>query len=237
MLPEKQMTDFAEVCGIHAGDGWLGSYNYEVGYGTSPKEEQYFQEVLALYKQVFCIERVRILRRLAVEFRLSSRQIQEEFMRVGFPRGPKLDNLRVPSFVLQNNELMQRFLRGVVDTDGHAYWRKSWNNYYLVISWTTTASLFAEDIALLLRRLGYRPQVGSVRGTQCDGCKRRRLYRVIIMRHADIKMFLETIGFRNNIRWMQIAKRLQDAGRYQLDEPTTTFLSTLKLPGNNGLVV
>jgi len=229
MVPDEQLADFAEVCGIHAGDGWMGSYNNEIGYGTNPKEEQYFQDVLKLYKRIFKFERCRILRRLAVELRFQSKEGQKLLMSVGFPRGRKLDSLRVPQFVFENKEFAKNFLRGVVDTDGHVYWRKSVNRHYLVICWVTTAPAFAEDIVLLLKNLGYHPQIGSVKGTQCDGHVRRRLYRIVIMRHAEVKQFLETIGFRNNLRWMQAAKRLQDIDRYYLDESTTTFLSTLKI--------
>lgn len=237
MVPDTLLADFAEVCGIHAGDGWMSFYNNEIGYETSPKEEQYFNEVLALYKKIFKPEKVRILRRLAIEFRFNSRVGKELLMCTGFPRGPKLDALRTPSFIFQRKELIARFLRGVVDTDGHVYWRKSVNNHYLIICWITTAPLFAKDIVNLLRRIGYHPQIGSVQGTQCDGRKRRRLYRVILMRHAEVKRFLEEIGFTNKLRWAQVLKRPHDIPRYRLNEPIITFLSTLRLPENKGPVV
>lgn len=237
MVPDEQLADFAEVCGIHAGDGWMGSYNNEIGYGTNPKEEQYFQEVRRLYQTIFSPDKMRILRRLAVEFRFNSREGQKLLMSVGFPRGRKLDSLRVPQFVFKNKEYAKNFLRGVVDTDGHVYWRKSVNNYYLVIYWVTTAHAFAEDVASLLRKLGYHPQVSIVKGMQSDGHIRRRLYRISLMRHAEVKQFLEAIGFRNKLRWMQAAKRPQDILRYHLDEPTTTFLSRLRISENEGPVV
>lgn len=215
----------------------MGSYNYEIGYGTNPKEEQYFHEVLGLYKRIFNPIKVRVLRRLAVEFRFCSKKGQELLKSVGFPIGRKLNFLRVPEFIFNNKEWMKRFLRGVVDTDGNVYWRKSYNKHYLVISWITTAPSFAEDLVRLLAQLGYHPQISSIRGTQCDGCKRRRLHRIILMRHSEIKRFIGEIGFRNNTRWKQVAKRFQDTGPYFLDDRTTTFLSTFRILENNGLVV
>jgi len=208
----------------------MSSHTTEIGYGTSPKEEQYFQEVLQLYRKIFDHPITRILRRLAVEFRFCSRTGQQLLKEVGFPRGKKLDYLRAPKFVFDNKEYMKRFLRGVIDTDGHVYWRKSFNNYYLIIYWVTTAPIFAEDLVEMLRRLGYHPQHGSVKGTQCDGHKRRRLHRIIVMRHDEVKKFIEEIGFRNNTRWGQVLKLRKNLQTYHLSEPTTTFLSTLAIP-------
>lgn len=237
MVPVELMPDFAEVCGIHAGDGWMSSYTNEIGYGTSPKEEQYFQEVLQLYSKIFSPKHVRILRRLAVEFRFCSKEGQALLQRVGFPKGRKLDNLHIPDFIFQNDDLIKRFLKGVVDTDGVVYWRKSYKNHYLTI-WMVTASIsFAEDLAKALVKLGYHPQISSIRGTRCDGCKRRRLNRIILMRHSEIKRFIEEIGFRNNTRWNQVAKRFQDLRRYYLKDHTTTFLSTFRIIEDKELVV
>jgi hypothetical protein len=95
MVPETLLPDFAEVCGIHAGDGWMSSYTNEIGYGTNLKEEQYFQDVLRLYKHIFGFVHCRILRRLAVELRFQSKEGQALLQSVGFVRGKKLGALRV----------------------------------------------------------------------------------------------------------------------------------------------
>lgn len=237
MVPNELLSDFAEVCGIHAGDGWMSSYTNEIGYGTNPKEEQYFQDVLQLYKRIFGFERHRILRRLAVELRFQSEEGQALLQSVGFARGKKLDALRVPAFVFHNKEFMRRFLRGVVDTDGNVYWRKGVNQYSLVISWATTAPLFAKDILTILQGEGYHPQISSISGTQCDGRKRRMLHRIILMRQAEVKRFLEEIGFRNKRRWVQVTKRFEDLEQYKLNTSTTTFLSSLRISESGGPVV
>lgn len=215
----------------------MSSYTNEIGYGTNPKEEQYFQDVLRLYKRIFGFEHHRILRRLAVELRFQSKEGQALLQSVGFVRGKKLDALRVPAFVFQNKDFTRNFLRGVVDTDGNVYWRKSANNRTMIISWATTAPLFAKDILYLLRSERYHPQISSISGTRCDGRKRRMLHRIILMRKAEVTRFLEEIGFRNMRRWEQVARRPQDILRYGLNERTTTFLSGLRIAENNGPVV
>lgn len=239
MVPKHLMSDFAEVCGIHSGDGWMGggSYNYEIGYGTSPKEEQYFQEVLSLYKRIFSPQKVRILRRLAIEFRFSSREGQNILREAGFPRGKKLDNLRVPDFVYEDAEYVKRFVRGVMDTDGHVYWRKSVNNHYLVLCWSTTNLKFAQEIFEILKTLGYHPRLYSSKGTKSDGRNRRDMHRIIIMKFEDIKKYLEEIGFSNNVRRKQVTKRFEDIGRYNLNESTITFLSRFRVLEASGPVV
>lgn len=237
MVPNGLLLDFAEVCGIHAGDGWISAYTNEIGYGTNPKEEQYFQEVFQLYKRIFGFEHHRILRRLAVELRFQSKEGQALLQSVGFVRGKKLDALHAPIFIFQEKEWMKRFLRGVIDTDGHAYWRKSFTKYYLVVFWATTSQKLAEDILRMLKELGYNPQFGSTQPSSKDGHQRRRLYRIILMRKAEIKRYLEEIGFRNQRRWVQVAKRFEDLGQYELNAATTTFLSSLRVSESNGPVV
>lgn len=216
MISDELKSDFAEICGIHAGDGWLSSYTYEVGYGTSPKEEQYFQEVLGLYRKVFGIDKVRILRRLAVEFRFQSKSTQEILMSAGFPRGRKLDKLHTPESILQDTEHIKRFLRGLVDTDGNVYWRLSVNRYNLIITWNTTSHQLADDIVRMLRNLGYNPQISAFKPKPTDGHIRRVMHKIILMRHAEIKRFLEEIGFRNNTRWSQVVKMPKELERYNL---------------------
>lgn len=237
MLPEEQMADFAEVCGIHAGDGWMSSYTYEIGYGTNPKEEQYFQEVLQLYKKIFALQRVRILRRLAVEFRFCSKQGQLLLQKVGFVRGRKLDALQAPSFIFEQTEFMKRFIRGLIDTDGHVYWRKSVNNFYLVLFWSTGSLSLASDLLTILRELGYRPHCTSALGTVSDGHTRRVQYRIVLMRMADVRRYLKEIGFRNQRRWLQVVKRFNDLERYDIDKSTITFLRRLELSVKEGPVV
>ena len=88
-------VDLAEICGIHAGDGWMGSQfqNYEVGYGTSKKETDYFDYVCNLYNKVFsfkCDCKYRIIKRdmpyNCIELRIASKKSQNTLMKLGFPR-------------------------------------------------------------------------------------------------------------------------------------------------------
>lgn len=215
MLTELDI-EFAEICGIHAGDGWMSSTTNEIGYGTSPKELQYFNDVLSLYKKKFNPLKVRLLNRNAIEFRFQSKEVQELFQSVGFSRGKKLSTLKTPDFILNEPKYTSAFLRGLVDTDGHVYWRKSVNKYYLLICWATTAELLASEIYGMLRLLGYNPHITGVQPKSPDGCIRRKMFRINLIRYADVSKYLQEIGFRNETRWLQVYRLSDELRRYGL---------------------
>ncbi len=212
----KTKAELAEICGIHAGDGWMASTTNEVGYGTSPKEESYFQEVLTLYKRHFDMKFLRILKRLAIEFRFQSKETQNELMELGFVRGKKLDRLAAPKFVFKKSAYMRSFLRGLVDTDGNVYWRPNKKNYYLVIYWMTTSKKLADDAKKLLSCLGYTPKKYSMIFSSKGVVAKRRSYRVYLVRKDDIKKYLIEIGFRNAHRWHQVKKKPKELVKYDL---------------------
>lgn len=180
---------------------------YEVGFGTSRLEEEYFQEVLELYSTVFNMNCLRVLRRKAVEFRFQSKKAQKLLQELGFAKGSKTNTLRVPEFIYSNKRNICAFLRGLNDTDGNAYWRKSVRNYYAVVGWNTINEYFAKEILNLLKILGHHPHYYAAKGTDSDGYHRQNLHRVSISRKKDVKLYLTKIGFRNPKRWSDIHSR------------------------------
>jgi len=91
MINKELKLVFSEICGIHAGDGWLSSLTNEVGFGTALKEEQYFNEVKNLYSRIFDMHYLRVLRRKALEFRFQSKEAQQILLSAGFPKGKKIE--------------------------------------------------------------------------------------------------------------------------------------------------
>ncbi len=229
----QNSVEFAELCGIHAGDGWMSSLTYEIGYGTSPEEEAYFWEVYNLYLHIFCPQHVRVLRRLALEFRFQSKKAQYILMAVGFPRGKKLDKLHVPQFILGEKDKMKAFLRGLIDTDGHVYWRRSCNHYYLLICWITTSHQLSADIIHMLTVLGYTCHVQEINGRYKDGIVRRALYKICLIRKSDISQYLNEIGFRNFRRWQQVAGRFDELPRYAVSKSVFYQINKWARPDSN----
>ncbi|MBI4144912.1 hypothetical protein HY493_01760 [Candidatus Woesearchaeota archaeon] len=206
---------FAELCGIHAGDGWISSYNYEIGYGTATYEAPYFLYVMNLYQECLPLkENIRILWRRAIELRIQSKECQQILQEAGFPRGSKLDHLRIPAFVWSKPEYLRRFLRGVMDTDGHVHWRKSVNRKYLVLTWTTASDAFASDIVRALHVLDLCAHEQTFIPRYKDRIRRRRVHCISISRKSDVVFYLRHIGFKNPRRWEQVLRNKEELLRY-----------------------
>lgn len=211
---EEKLLDFAEICGIHAGDGWLSSYNNEVGFGTSINEEAYFNYVYHLYSKTFTIKIYRILKRPengTIELRVQSKEIQSLLVNSGFKRGPKIDSLSIPKFILNKREYALRFLRGLIDTDGYIYWRKSINQYYLIIQIGTASEEFAKELMALFKTLDFHPSIKKYEGTITKkGNKRKDFCRISLHRIKDVTRFIPEINFKNPTRINQIKRRNDD---------------------------
>jgi len=217
LTPNSLKEDFAEICGIHAGDGWLDSRGKEVGYGTSIKERPYFDYVFKLYSKLFDFDVYRILERPGryntIELRIASKNIHSTLKSIGFPKGPKINKLRTPSFIFRNKIYIKRFLRGLIDTDGTVHWRRYDKRYYLIITWNCTSRLFAYEIKALLERLGYLPNIYSCSNKRKD-YRRKTIWRIYLQKKKDIYNFINSIGFRNNSKLDQISIKKEYLEKY-----------------------
>ena len=192
------MEKVAEICGIHAGDGWLSSRDNEVGYATSIHEEQYFDYVYSLYSEVLGMEGSRVTKEPNVKkLRLNSKRVANIFMSFGFPKGPKTYTVSTPDFVLSNKKYMERFLRGIVDTDGSVHWRRSGNTHYLTIAWNTSSEVFASQIRDMLKNLGFKPTFYQFVNTKANNMA----WHIMLQNMSDTSRFIKEIGFRNNKKW------------------------------------
>lgn len=202
MIPRN--TILAEICGIHAGDGWLSSYNNEVGYGTSINEKQYFDYVFDLYKRVSNFSIFRILERPGrnntIELRIQSKEVQKQFISWGFPRGTKIEKLTIPNFIKNDERLEMCFLRGLMDTDGSVHWRKNYKKRYITISLATSSEKFTMEMKNMLIKLSYNPTVYSYQGKG----NRRLAWKIQLQNMTDVSRYLKTIGFMNMKRWEPI---------------------------------
>lgn len=231
-VPAELKSDFSELCGIHAGDGWLSSYNNEVGYGTSIKEIKYFRYVRNLYSKIFNFDIFRIVKRgfpyNSIELRIASRKIQNTLLLVGFTRGPKSDKIAVPKFIYRQKFYIKRFLRGLIDTDGSIHWRKNYKTYNLILTWNCTKKEFAFQIKYLLEKLGYNPFIYSTTDKRSDH-KRRVIWRVYLQRNSDITLFIKDIGFANPLRVRQILSKRKYLEKYGLAQIRTGDLYRVRV--------
>jgi intein/homing endonuclease len=118
-------SDLAEICGIHAGDGYMRkrshSYEFELSGGFDEKE-YYDLHVVPLFERYFNIKiKTQYFKtKHTYGFRICKKEVCEVLHACGFPYGKKTFVVEVPKQILEsrNLDIIYSFLRGVFDTDG-----------------------------------------------------------------------------------------------------------------------
>ncbi len=164
-------SDLAEICGIHAGDGYLRNKNYkrELDISGSPEEQPYYDNHMApLFSRVFGVEpKCRLFpSRGTYGFVIRDKRVVEKMHELGFPYGKKSLIVRAPTFVMETEDpkIKAAFLRGIFDTDGcltfnrrvcgkYCIFKKT-HNYYPVIDIASISKDLISDLRVLLSTLG-----------------------------------------------------------------------------------
>jgi len=161
--------ELAEICGIHAGDGYMRcreSGKGEVQICGSLEEKDYYDNhVIPLFNKCFSLEiKGKIFSQRTYGFISYEKRIRDFLLESGFPPGKKSNSVCIPKEILESkdNSIIYGFLRGIFDTEGNLYFRKSFAgidtfkkkyNHYPIIKITTTSKSLAEGIIILLHRL------------------------------------------------------------------------------------
>ncbi|MBU0958849.1 MAG: hypothetical protein KKB31_02770 [Nanoarchaeota archaeon] len=221
-----EMTpDLAEICGIHAGDGYLRfreAEMYKDGYlrrdkieleigGDKEEKEYYDNHVIPLINNYFGLKikgRFYVKGTYGFVTTNSNFKIFNEF---GFPYGKKSLIVQVPKLILdgKNKELSCRFLRGLFDTDGGIYFTsrrtlknylkfKRRLNYYPLIRFTTVSRALSEQIVFLLRKLGFDKV--NVHSFQPKDRKDNYKFVVYMSGREALERFFNEIGSKNPVK-------------------------------------
>ncbi len=227
----------AEVCGIHAGDGYLrnSGYKRELDVSGNLEEKSYYDGYVApLFSRVFKLEvKTRSFpSRRTYGFVIRDKTAIENMHEVGFPYGKKSSIVRVPEFVMKskNKWVKAAFLRGFFDTDGClAFERKrgkyctfkKTHHYYPLLILNTISGGLANDMEILLEELGLH---------FCRECRRPK---------QEGWKPLNRIWLRGTffVEWMKLAgsKNPSKLSRYQIWKryghcpPNTTFAERLSI--------
>jgi DNA-binding transcriptional regulator WhiA len=153
-----------EACGIFAGGGGLyataRSHVLEVR-GSRDELPYYRDRVKPLFEKLFS-RKLGIIRRsyrkgYVIGIRICGREAVRLFHTfLEFPIGSKAHNVKIPKLVLNNHECWKAYVRGVFDTDGSVYLRKTGKNYknpVIDISSRSIAHLL--QLREILRDLGF----------------------------------------------------------------------------------
>lgn len=229
----------AEICGIHAGDGYLRNdgKRRELDISGSFEEKEYYDKhMIPLFNKVFSVQiKGRFFQARGTYgfvIRNSNFEIIEFIHTLGFPYGNKTAIVKVPNFILENKTLEKSFLRGYFDTDGSlsfarrksgSYIRfKKTRNYYPRIIFSTVSKNLAEDLKKILNDLDfnfvfyiYKPK------NERENLK----YSFNINGLKNLKKWLSLIGINNPIKY----SRFLIWKKYGFCPVKTTYQQRLKI--------
>tara|TARA_Y100000034_G_C6840707_1_gene380318 strand:- start:359 stop:1120 length:762 start_codon:yes stop_codon:yes gene_type:complete len=167
----KKSSLLAEICGIHAGDGYLRNdgKRRELDISGNIEEKGYYdQHVIPLFENFFNIkiEGRYFPHRNTYGFVIRKKEIIEFMHKIGFPYGSKSLKVKILDFILKNNSLKKYFLRGYFDTDGclsfgkrsmssYSEFKKT-RHYYPLISFSTVSKYLSKDLKIILKELNFK---------------------------------------------------------------------------------
>lgn len=207
--------DLAEICGIHAGDGYMRTRERNKGEidisGNVEEKEYYDNHVIPIFNKIFNLNiKGRLFSRGTYGFVCYIKKVRDKFLEMGFPDGKKSLIVRVPKLILnsKDNILYAIFLRGLLDTDGHIgfikrnsgkYCKFKMNhNYYPMIYLNTISKQLAKDSSYMLNFLDINHFINIYNPKKINEHKR---YSIIINGVKRLEKWMKLIGSKNPVKY------------------------------------
>ncbi|MFH0868583.1 MAG: LAGLIDADG family homing endonuclease [Candidatus Woesearchaeota archaeon] len=234
----KISPELAEICGIHAGDGYFrfNGKSGEVDISGNVEEKCYYDtHVIPLFNKVLDLNVTGKLfpYRNTYGFVVRDKKVLQLFKEIGFPSGNKSTIIEIPGGILNSNNtlLYKRFLRGYLDTDGCINFDKKvtnsslfqkTRNYYPRLLFTTCSSNLAKGFKYVTELLGFKTYFYP--------------YRSKVLTE-NIKYTIQITGFKAFDMWMKLigSKNPTKLSRYLIWQkfgfcpPNTTYKKRLKI--------
>ncbi len=202
--------DLAEILGIHIGDGCISVNDryseYYLGGDLTEEKEYHDTWVGPLFNKKIMIplfnKEVAYKEHPKVGvygFYIFNKELVRFFNKLGIKSGSKI-NVRIPNYIVDDEELSKRFLRGLYDTDGTIYFNKNYSVKKPIhnrpkIKLDSVSKGLIDDVTELLNNL----KINSRSRKVFQGKKNKNpAYGVIIDTVKDIDLFLKVIGFKNS---------------------------------------
>ncbi len=234
----KSVEIISEICGIHAGDGYLRNdgRRIEMDISGSVEEKPYYENhVIPLFSKIFNIKiEGRVFHhRNTYGFVIRKKKIIERVHNLGFPYGKKTLSIKVPKFILKTKNLKLKcmFLRGVFDTDGCITFDKRYSKDYILfkrkyhtyprIILTTVSRNFFLDLQKLLKSLNivFWTQIYTPRTPNYN-----KSFRIWV-RGNSAKEWMRIVGSENPIK----LSRFLLWKKYGFCPPNTSYEDRVKM--------
>lgn len=203
--------ELSEICGIHAGDGYLRKRNNKIELditGNLEEKEYYDKHVILLINKFFGLNLGAKAYSKGTYGFVATNPKFKILNELGFPFGKKSNIVEVPKAILEKRDksFYVRFLRGLFDTDGHLGFRKCYgkyklfktkNHHYPFITLTTISKNFANQIKFMLDFLG----IGNfLHYSSSKKENENAVYRIFINGVERLNKWMELIGSRNPVK-------------------------------------
>ncbi len=205
--------EIAEICGIHAGDGYMRirkGNKGEIDISGHLEEKDYYDEhVIPLFNKIFNLDiKGKKFSRGSYGFVNYKKEIRNALINFGFPAGKKSNIVKVPSQILEsgNHILYSKFLRGIFDTDGNLYFRKSYAgvnkfnknyNHYPIIKIVSVSKYLIEGIIKMLLEMDI---VFYYHSRDSKKLNEHRKHYISISGIDDLEKWMKIIGIKNPVK-------------------------------------
>ncbi len=159
-LLDREKGKIAELIGILVGDGYLHKTEYQIVIsGSLDDYDYYIYYLIPLINKLFNYlpQLVKDYRKNAYYLIINSKEIFNFFHKgLGLKRGKKKD-IETPIFILNKEELIPDFLRGLLDTDGCIKFSKQLKNinYYPRIRLGLEESPLSLNLGSIIKKTGF----------------------------------------------------------------------------------
>lgn len=224
--------ELAEVCGIHAGDGYLRgpTKRAELDISGSVEEKEYYDNhVVPLFEKAFRlkINAKYFPSRNTYGFVISDRTVIAKMHAFGFPYGKKTLEVKVPEQIIRsrNLDVIYGFLRGLFDTDGTLSFRKrggsGYNEVlkkrhtYPIIKLAVCSKNLRDGVGQMLMHTGFQFAFAhhKGRGQNSDS------FSLALEGDQNAFLWMHNIGFKNLVK----ANRFLIWKKYGFSPPLLTF--------------
>ncbi len=204
IIPKHNSEKLAEFIGILAGDGYVNfkkdhDYTVSITGHMVDDEEYHIKHILPLFKSLFGLDPKIIIatNKNARYVRVRSRTIVNFIKKQGFYKYKT--KISIPKWIFREERYTNKFLRGLVDTDGSISLKKRYRliPYYPVISITVKNEKLIRRIAIYLKKKGFSLWYGLSRGYDKRFGRYSFVYKVQLSGLKNLSLWNSTISFLN----------------------------------------